>query len=115
MDGPLEFFTGRRPAGGNRRWRDAKKAAIVAETLEPGARVAAVAARHGLKPNHVSSWRTMARRGELILPAPETAAEFAALVVSPERDVVRDGAAGMPTSNEPGVPGCVTAVVRPRP
>ncbi|KIV66964.1 transposase [Rhizobium sp. UR51a] len=42
-----------------------------------------VAERHGLKANHLSSWRTMARQGKLILPAPEDAVEFAAMVVEP--------------------------------
>ncbi|MBB5574971.1 transposase-like protein [Rhizobium paranaense] len=37
-----------------------------------------VAERHGLKPNHLSTWRTMARQGKLVLPAPQDAVEFAA-------------------------------------
>ena len=85
MDAPMEFLNFRRPGRRNRRWPDAKKAAIVAETLEPGASVASVAAQHGLKPNHVSAWRTLARQGRLLLPAPETPMEFASLVVSPDR------------------------------
>jgi len=40
-----------------------------------------VAERHGLKPNHLSTWRTMARQGKLVLPAPEDALEFAAVIV----------------------------------
>ncbi|WP_418336545.1 hypothetical protein [Rhizobium gallicum] len=40
-----------------------------------------MADRYGLKPNHLSSWRTMARQGKLVLPAPEDAVEFAAMVV----------------------------------
>ncbi|KEC70767.1 hypothetical protein RLPCCGM1_p0541 [Rhizobium leguminosarum bv. phaseoli CCGM1] len=39
-----------------------------------------VAERHGLKP---STWRTMARQGKLVLPAPEDAVEFAAVIVEP--------------------------------
>lgn len=42
-----------------------------------------VAERHGLKPNHLSTWRTMARQGKLVLPAPEDAVEFAAVIVEP--------------------------------
>jgi transposase len=41
--------------------------------------VSEVADRHGLKPNHLSTWRTMARRGKLVLPA----VEFAAVIVDP--------------------------------
>ncbi|WP_132558836.1 transposase [Rhizobium sullae] len=30
-----------------------------------------VAQRRGLKPNHLSTWRTMARQRKLVPPAPE--------------------------------------------
>ncbi|MCD2172040.1 IS66-like element accessory protein TnpA [Rhizobium sp. C4] len=70
---------GRRDA--HRQWPDEIKAQIVSESLRPGATVNEVAERYGLKANHLSSWRTMARRGKLVLPAPEDAVEFAALVV----------------------------------
>ncbi|MBY5694688.1 transposase [Rhizobium leguminosarum] len=56
---------------------------MVSESLRPGAMVNEVAARHGLKPNHLSTWRTMARQGKLVLPAPENAVEFAAVIVDP--------------------------------
>jgi transposase len=59
------------------------KARVVAETLLPGATVNEVARRHGLPANHVSSWRTLARKGRLVLPAPEDPVEFAALMVGP--------------------------------
>ena len=83
MDATLEVLTtggGRRR---NRKWPDEVKARIVAETLRPGATVAEVARSHGLQANHVSSWRTMARKGKLVLPAPEDEVEFAAMVVGP--------------------------------
>lgn len=81
MDATLEVLTedgGRRR---NRKWPDAVKARIVAETLRPGATVSAVAWRHGVKANHLSAWRTLARQGKLVLPAPEDEVEFAAMVV----------------------------------
>lgn len=49
-------------AGGRRRWSIDEKAAIVEETLAPGAVVSEVARRHGLTPQQVFGWRREARR-----------------------------------------------------
>lgn len=83
METTLEILTTRRrPAVEvHRHWPDEVKARIVSESLRPGAMVNEVAERYGLKPNHLSSWRTMARQGKLVLPAPEDVVEFAAMVV----------------------------------
>ena len=67
----------------HRHWPDEVKAQIVSESLRPGALVQEVAERDVLKPNHLSTWRTMARQGELVLPAPEDAVEFAVAIVDP--------------------------------
>lgn len=83
MDATLEVLTVDGDRQQNRKWPDELKARIVAETLRSGASVAAVARRHGLQANHVSSWRTMARQGKLVLPAPEDGFEFAAMVLAP--------------------------------
>ncbi|MEY9127111.1 transposase [Bradyrhizobium yuanmingense] len=84
MESTLEFLTtrksGREP---HRHWPDEIKAQMVSESLRPGALVNEVAERYGLKPNHLSTWRTMARQGKLVLPQPEDAAEFAAVIVEP--------------------------------
>lgn len=50
------------PRRGNRRWPNAVKAGIVAESLQPGVRVADVA-------HQLSCWRRHARQGLLTLPA----------------------------------------------
>ena len=78
----MEVLTSRRERVRSRKWPDEVKARIVAETLVPGATVNEVAARHGMKANHLSSWRTMARPGTLVLPAPEDEVEFAAMIVA---------------------------------
>lgn len=78
----MEVLTSRCGGVRSRKWPDEVKARIVAETLVPGATVNEVAARHGLKANHLSSWRTMARQGKLVLPALEDEVEFAAMVVA---------------------------------
>jgi transposase len=40
----------------------AERAAIVAESYEPGATVGGVARRHGIVASQLSSWRTLSRR-----------------------------------------------------
>ena len=48
------------PAQGRRRWSADQKALVVAETLEGGVKVSDVAARHGVAPNLLSTWRPRA-------------------------------------------------------
>lgn len=57
------------PRRGNRRWPDAVKARIVAESLQPGVRVADIARLYELAAHQLSDWRRQARQGLLTLPA----------------------------------------------
>ncbi|WP_312930915.1 transposase [Agrobacterium cavarae] len=81
MESTLEILTIRKPGREvHRHWQDELKAQIVPEeSLRPSAMVNEVAARHGLKSNRLWTWRTTARQGKLVLPAPE----FAAVIVDP--------------------------------
>ena len=96
METTLEFLTTRKSGREvHRHWPDEVKAQVVSESLRPGAKVNEVAERYGLRANRLSTWRTMARQGKLVLPAPEDALGFAAVIVdhpvsnSPSKEVGR--------------------------
>ncbi len=63
-------LTAARPATGprrRRRWSEADKARIVAQTFECDARVVDVARRHDVDAKRLSQWRSKARQGKLAL------------------------------------------------
>ena len=66
MDGVVEVITGRER---RRRWSTEDKLQFVAEMAEPGTRVRAVAARHGVCESLLFTWRRQVRDG--VLTAPE--------------------------------------------
>ena len=58
----VEVLTG---APRRRRWSAAEKAAIVAESLAPGAVASTIALRHGVHRNQLYAWRRELRSGAL--------------------------------------------------
>lgn len=65
-----------------RRWSEADKRRLVAETLAPGATVHGVARRHGVNTSQLFTWRKQLRVG--IEPGTEPAvAGFAAVAIAP--------------------------------
>ena len=75
----FEILTG---AGGRRRWPEALKAQIVAESFAPDAVVAHVARRHGARSSQIFGWRKDAREGRLALPASPASAAFTPVVIA---------------------------------
>lgn len=70
---------------GRRSWPDDLKARILGESFEQGARVCDVTRRHGLTPQHLSTWRGLARKGKLAVSVEEEEfPAFAALEVIEE-------------------------------
>jgi len=67
--GTIEIITGRER---RRRWSIEEKLRIVTETEEAGARVTEVAARHGVYPGLLFTWRRQVRDGLLVAPPSAT-------------------------------------------
>ncbi|MBL4587458.1 MAG: transposase, partial [Flavobacteriales bacterium] len=70
---------------GCRTWPGDVKGRIVAETFEPGVRVADGARRHGMAAQHLSTWRRLAREGKIVVPVDEPM--FARLEIAPRGEV----------------------------
>ena len=77
--GRVEIRTG---VGRRRRWSEAEKGRIIAESFAPGAVVSEVARRHEISPQHLFAWRKAARAGQLALPAAETAGMFVPVTIT---------------------------------
>lgn len=87
LDAPRDGYAGRIEviAGvtGRRRWADDVKSRIVEASFLPGARIADLARAHGTTRWQIYTWRRLARKGLLALPAAVAdAPAFAAVVVA---------------------------------
>ena len=81
--GTIEIITGREH---RRRWSIEEKLRIVAETEEAGARVTEVAARHGVYPGLLFTWRRQVRDGVLAAPPVATFMPVRMLASEPAPD-----------------------------
>ena len=113
--GRVEIRSG---VGRRRRWSNADKGRIVAESFAPGAVVSEVARRHEISPQHLFAWRKAARRGQLALSADE-AAVFVPVMMAAQKAVatttpsITIETAGMVVRAECGVDvGWLAAVLR---
>jgi transposase len=78
----VEVFRGQ----ARRRWSEADKRRLVAETIGPGATVHGVARRHGVSPSQLFAWRKLYRAGpglERSVPALSSVPGFAAVEIAP--------------------------------
>jgi transposase len=75
-----------------RRWAEADKRRLVAETLAPGATVHGVARRHGVNTSQLFTWRKQLRIEPERVAAP-AAAGFAAVTIAPTAVGPADGTA----------------------
>ena len=101
-DRAVEIITGRER---RRRWSVADKLRVVAESHEPGARVTDVAARHGLYPSLLFSWRRQVREGALTPPAP--AVLVPVRVVAAEAEGSTEPRRAIAAPGAPAAPGLV--------
>ena len=78
----VEIFRGQ----ARRRWSEADKRRLVAETFGPGGTVHGVARRSGLSPSQLFAWRKLYRAGpeiERSVPALPSVPGFAAVEIAP--------------------------------
>lgn len=71
----------RRTRSGNRVWSEEIKGRAVFESMKPGARVCDVAQRYGVRAQQLTTWRGLARNGQIALITDEPT-DFVKIAVS---------------------------------
>lgn len=92
----VEIFRGQ----ARRRWSEADKRQLVADTFGPGATVHGVARRHGVSPSQLFAWRKLYRVGagiERAVPASPGVPGFAAIEIAPATPPCVDDAVPAPS------------------
>ena len=90
-----------------RRWSDADKVRIVAETFDPETSVCEVARRHGLHTSQLFAWRKLVRDRSLRVVGADQAT-FAPVVVSANVDPIAPGASAPAMNVEENASLCDT-------
>ena len=74
---------------GRRNWSDEEKVRIILESFQPGVKVGDVAQRNGMSPQHLSTWRSLAREAKIAMPPlPDETGLFAPVEIA--EDVTRE-------------------------
>jgi len=84
-----------------RRWPDALKARIVAESYAPGVVVTELARRHGALASQIHAWRKAVREGRLVMPGHD-ASKFAQVIVAAPPQPTARAAAHSPAPSKSG-------------
>src|SRR5690606_29777573 len=95
---------------GRRMWPAALKAKIVAESMQPEAKISEVARRHGARPSQVHEWRKQVREGQLALPAECGLLSFAPVVIAEPKSSPSRRAPSEPSAIEIEAPGVVVRI-----
>ena len=103
----IELLTG--PAR-RRRWSEAEKARIVAETLVPGAVVSAIARRWQVCPQQVFGWRRAARSGDVPLVTQPERPAFVPIVSATACPMVTEAVPPTPAMTAPPVAPSAPAI-----
>ncbi len=93
-----------------RRWSAARKAVIVGESLVSGAKVSAVAARHGVNATMLSAWRGQVSAGGMTRSRPNSAPISSAVTFAPVKVVATGPQSDARADLRPG-PGAIEIVL----